>query len=310
MIGYALTFPLTSLVVQVAGSSRLKSGWLRLLLCLLAATVMATLAGVRDFEVGGPDVLHYGNEVFDAAWASPSFGHLLEWTRATWMEGDDGYFFLNFLVSRFTSDPRWFYFWLSMLNSAAVLGAIMLSRRLGSAGLMWLTYLALFYIDTFNLLRQSPALALGLLGIALVARGRPIVGLAVGLTGVAFHSSAVAFVLPWVAFWSVARRDVLPRKVLVAVVLAAAVAVANIGHLFELWGAFTDGQFLGYLSADHTLGGGRALVRQDVLRIAAVVAGLIVAKTVYDRRGAGISTGPHDAAHAHGLVVQALVVFF
>src|SRR5690606_29389100 len=110
-----------------------------------------------------------------------------------------GYVWLNFMVAQVSHDVHVFYFVLALFCGAVVAAAVNLLRSYGPTWLMWLTYLCTAYVDSFNLLRQAPALALALLGVALTVRRYPRWGFVVGAAGALFHLTAVIFLPMWLA---------------------------------------------------------------------------------------------------------------
>ena len=59
---------------------------------------MSFVAGARDFGVGGPDTIAYGNPVFFAATRANDYGQLQESIRSVYAGGEQGYLALNFVV--------------------------------------------------------------------------------------------------------------------------------------------------------------------------------------------------------------------
>jgi hypothetical protein len=221
---------------------------MRWALALSAVALMSAIAGLRDFDVAGPDVQVYGNFVFKSATQASSFVELQELAATVSITRDPAYLALNFLVSRFTSDPHLFYFWLSFLVSSLALAAAMLLRRHGPVWLMWLTYLCTVYVTSFNLLRQSPAFAMVLLAVAMTVRGRPWWGLVVGLSGLLFHDSAIVFLAIWpiILFLQRGKWRLLGRSALVLLLVAGLVLA---GPVLIEWSAtfLADGRYLSYL---------------------------------------------------------------
>lgn len=279
---YFVTFLLSSMLVQAAGRAR--STIVRLTLLTPAVILTSVVAGVRDLHVGGPDAAAYGEPVFFTASQARTIGELVFGAAPIYAADEQGYIGLNFLVSRFTSDVHVFLFVLAALTAGIVLGAIMLMRDHGSTGLMWLTFLCTSYVDTFNLLRQGPALALGLLGVALTIRHRRLAGLVVGLSGLLFHTSAVIFVPVWIITAYLMRAHPRPGRRAAFVVAAAGIGSFAGAPLINLAAGFAGGRFAAYLTADAA--GGAAFALDALYRlvplVAAVVAYRSLARTAAD----------------------------
>ncbi|EZP29045.1 EpsG family protein [Microbacterium oleivorans] len=287
MIVYIASFLLTTMLVQAAGATR--TGVTRVALSTAAVIVMSAVAGARDFQVGGPDTIAYGNPLFGAALTARSIPDLEAGVRSVYSGGEQGYLLLNFVVAQVTNDVHAFYFVLSALVSSVVLSAIMLLRQYGSTGLMWLTYLCVAYVDSFNLLRQTPALALGLLGIAVALRGRPWWALAAGLSGLFFHSSAVVFVPIWLITLYLKREGKRPgRRAILVILGAAGVSLAG-APLLQFVAAFGGDRFSAYLGQGATSGAAFAL--DTLYRLVPLLTGVVAYRTLW-RTDKSLETTP------------------
>ncbi|MGK9147411.1 EpsG family protein [Plantibacter flavus] len=282
MIIYLVTFTVTAVFVQAAGSPRIRSGVLRVLVLSVPALIMSTVAGIRNYGVGGPDALVYGNDAFAGAVSANSFGSLVEYANRLSIRGEVGYLGLNYAVSRISSDAHVFYFWLALVNATIVLIAIMLMRDYAPPGLMWLTYLCTAYVDSFNLLRQGPALALALLGIVLVLRARAWTGLVVGLLGFLFHTSAIAFIPMWLVATYLARPTTKRgRRAILIIVVVVVGMFASSAILQAVGGSFAGGAYSDYLGGSARRG---AAVGTEVLyRLIPILGGLYALKAMARR---------------------------
>jgi hypothetical protein len=171
----------------------MNSIYAKVFFCVLSVTIVAILAGVRDFEVGGVDLLLYGDDVFYYAHNSESFMNMISTSRFG-IDGEYGYLFINYIVSRFTMDLHWFCFVLSFITNGVVMLAINILNRKYTV-MIWLVYLFTYYLLAYNYLRQGLAVAVVFLAIVLVSKDMPIFGFIVGLSSILFHNSAVMFFL-------------------------------------------------------------------------------------------------------------------
>lgn len=273
---YFASFVLSSMFVQAAG--RAQSTIVRITMLVPAVLITSFVAGARDLHVGGPDAAAYGEPVFSTAVQARTIGELIFGAAPIYSAGEQGYIGLNFLVSRFTSDVHVYLFVLAALTAGIVLGAIMLLRDHGSTGLMWLTFLCTSYVDTFNLVRQGPTLALALLGIALTIRHHRLAGLVVGISGVLFHTSAVIFVPMWVITVYLMRNRPRPGRRAVAVVAVAAVGLFVGAPYINLVAGFAGGRFAAYLTADAA--GGAAVGLDALYRVVPLVAAVVAYRSL------------------------------
>lgn len=269
--------PASAVIFQYAGITRNRK--LAAFLVVFVTIVLSLLSAAADFDMAGlPDKLMYGNEVFLLARGSRTFGDLLSTTRDTWLAGDTGYLLLNFVLSRLSSNPRFFYFGLSLLNSLLVGTIIMLSRKLGAAGFMWVQYLIQFYHISQNALRQSPAFALAIIGVILTARKKRWIGLFVGLLGLTFHTTAIIFILFWLITVFITSNDRVRRLKPIPLLLVTAFLSANALYVLDLWGAVSGGLYMEYLSTEDYaifgLGSGQGFSGSDITRIIGAILAL------------------------------------
>lgn len=270
---YVILFTVTTLFVAVAGSVGSKITSVRWVSASIAILLVSVFAGIRDFEVGGPDVMIYGNRVFNAMAATPELSGMFNYAIANNVQGEAGYYFLNWVVSRYTTDEHVFYSVLAAFTSTIILMAIMLLRKHGSPSVMWLTYLLTAYVEGFNLLRQSPALALAVLGVALVLRSKYGLGLLVGATGLLFHNSAVVFFIMWgVAVYLKTRRQQVGRAVWVVLVVGVLALIAVAPALDLLSNSLADSKYQEYLGEGAR--GGRAFGVDALYRAVPLVVGI------------------------------------
>lgn len=274
IIPYLILFAVTAVLVAIAGSRNNRSALLRWVASVVAILLVSVFAGIRDFHVGGPDVEIYGNKVFDNTLRMPQLDELISYADERSFSGEFGYYLLNWLVGRATTDPHVLYTVLAALNATCILIAILLVREYGAPIVMWLTYMFTAYIEGFNLLRQSSALALAVLGIALVLRDRMRLGLIVGASGLLFHDSAVVFFIMWgTAVYLKTRREHIGRAVYVVMFLSMASLVAVAPALELLGGSLGDSKYQEYL-----VGGartGRAIGIDAFYRVVPIAVGII-----------------------------------
>lgn len=275
MAPYLAAFILSTAFVGLAGSSHVTSRVVRVLVSSVGVIIVAALAGVRDLETGGTDILVYGNRMFYSAVSASSLGESISGARAVGIDYEFGYVWLNHIVSRFTDDPHWFYFFLAALTASLVLTAIMLFRDYATVAVMWLTYLFTSYVEGFNLLRQGPALAFVLLGIALTLRTRYRFGLVVGLVGTLFHVSAMIFLPMWIAVVFLLSRQKTSGRAVLLVVLVTTAAVLGSSYVLELAStSLEDTKYGGYLSEGAR--GGSAIGGETLYRLVPLAVGMFL----------------------------------
>lgn len=235
--------------------------------------LVSVFAGIRDYDVGGPDVLIYGNKVFAAMSSTQDLSDITNYATDRGASGEIAYYLLNWVVARFTDDPHVYYAVLAALCSATILTAVLLLRGYGPPAVMWATYMFTAYVEGFNLLRQSPALALSVLGVALVIRSRYRLGFFVGASGLLFHNSAVVFFIMWgVAFYLKTRREAVGRAVWTVLILSV-VALVGVAPIMDvLSSSLGDTKYLEYVGEGAR--GGRAFGIDALYRAVPIALGV------------------------------------
>ncbi|MDR1825965.1 MAG: EpsG family protein [Bifidobacteriaceae bacterium] len=277
MLPYLVAFTISALFVQLAVASARFGRLLQFTWCALSVLTISALAGVRDYTVG-TDVLVYGNQLFNSALRSTDLGTYVMRSVREGIDGEYGYLFLNWLVSRFTNDVHWFYFVLALVAHGIVMTAVWLARRLQPAlppTLVWLVYLFTQYVDSLNMLRQGVALSLALLGLVLVLRRRPYLALVMGGIGLVFHNSAIVYFGIWGIVMLLQR--VKRSMVWLAVILAGAVLLtvfsAQVLQLVTSLGIVSE-KYTSYLAEGARTGA--SMGPQTMYRLVPLTAGLLM----------------------------------
>ena len=174
------------------------------ILLILIALLPSILGGVRDYSIG-TDIRVYGNTWFYLARSSSNLFSLLGTASASSIGAL--YAIFNFVVSRFTNNPHWFYFWYCFVENIIVLIALREKRKLISITSGWATYLLLFYNLNFNMLRQGMALVILLLGFKYVREEKFLRFLLVVLFAYLFHSTAIIALLVYIVYLITAHKN-------------------------------------------------------------------------------------------------------
>lgn len=172
---------------------RNKSKFGGILFSILAILCLSWLCGVRDLSIG-TDVGVYGNQFFQMAAKSLNFSDYVNSLKGIYGASgatEYGYLFLNYIVSRITSNTHLFLFVIGLIVNGIIYSSIYLLRNQISLVLGWLTYCFLFFGTTLNLLRQSVAISLVLLGVVLLYKKYVRKSLIIFILAILFHNSAV-----------------------------------------------------------------------------------------------------------------------
>lgn len=199
MIIYIATFLFSSFFIYSSENLKIKSlnKVVRFLFIGLGILIPSILAGVRDYTIG-TDVLVYGNTWFNNAVNSISSQFYTKWATSSSI----GYLYawFNFIISRLTSNPHFFYFWYSLIENIILYWALYKNRDLIDIRKGWLTYLAIFYNVTFNLLRNGMALIILLWGFYYVRKNNLIKYIATVIIATLFHSTAILGILIYLIY--------------------------------------------------------------------------------------------------------------
>lgn len=170
---------------------------------ILIALLPGILGGVRDYSIG-TDIRVYGNTWFYLARSSSNLFSLLGAASASSIGAL--YATFNFVVSRFTDNPHWFYFWYCLVENIVVLIALRENGKLISTTNGWATYLLLFYNLNFNMLRQGMAIVVLLLGFKYVREEKLLKFLIVVLVAYLFHNTAPIALIVYLVYFVIAYR--------------------------------------------------------------------------------------------------------
>lgn len=174
------------------------------ILLILIALLPSILGGVRDYSIG-TDIRVYGNTWFYLSRSSSNLLSLLKLAS----ESSIGalYATFNFIVSRFTDNPHWFYFWYCFVENLIVLIALRENRKLISTTSGWATYLLLFYNLNFNMLRQGMALVILLLGFKYIREEKFLKFSIVVLIAYLFHNTAIIALIVYIIYLVIAYKN-------------------------------------------------------------------------------------------------------
>ena len=192
MAPYMIAFALSVLLCAIAEHILLRSKRAGIPFLGLSVLVPVILAGARDYTVG-TDIRAYGNFVFESAVTSRSmFSFVLRRS-----DIEPVYRLLAFLVSRFTDNPHWFYFFTALIICGCTMGGLLYYRRYCSITLGWACFLFLFYGDTLNTMRQCLALGVIFMSFPLFLKRKYIPFAVLQAVGILFHMTGViALLLP------------------------------------------------------------------------------------------------------------------
>lgn len=206
MFIYLLSFFSSTLFIYVGGKMdtnnndaiiNLCKKIIYLLLILIALLIPSLLAGLRDYSIG-TDVLTYGNYWFNKALFN-DFNTYVNWATSSSI----GYLYatFNYIVSKFTTNPHWFYFIYNFMENMIVYIAIRKNKDILNVPIAMIIYYFLFYNLLLNILRQGMALALILLSVNYIRKEQNIKYFLCLFIAYLFHSSAIIGISLWIIFY-------------------------------------------------------------------------------------------------------------
>jgi len=215
MIAYFSTFTLSIFLCIVGEYYLNRNSKLGKFFFFLAVFVVSVLAGVRDDNIG-TDISFYAKPVFNSALRS---SNLLEFIlECSYVE--PLYCVTAYVVSRFTSDIHWLYFFSGFIIYFFVMKGIQNYRRQISITVAWIVFLFLYYCDTLNIMRQFMAVAIAFWGFKYVFSKKYIRYIIVTAVACLFHNTALISFLIFAVYLILNKRNTFFMRVVL--VLGAA----------------------------------------------------------------------------------------
>jgi len=186
MLIYLVCFVSSCIFIWLGEKNR-KYFFISKIIFLFALIIPSALAGLRDFSIG-VDVWGYGNPFFYDVVSSPGLDTVNpKWSN--WIE--PGYAWLNFIVTKFTDDVHWFYFFIMLLQNIFVLLGFYAYRDKLPIWLGMLCYYCIFFNNSLNMIRQNFALSIIFFASYYLLKKAYIKYMAWIFVALFFHKSAI-----------------------------------------------------------------------------------------------------------------------
>lgn len=186
-----------------------------------AVLTVSILAGLRDYSIG-TDIKSYGNDLFYYARNVSLFQFVGEAKHIEPM-----YIVLVKFSSLLSSEPHMLYF----LTGLIIYGFIMMSFvRLGSKipiTLSWLGFLMLLYGDTYNAMRQSLAIAIGLFAFTYAVKNKYLRALFWFVIAFLFHNTAIIMLMAYLIYYILQLNNKWYTKILMIIAVILSVVFFN-----------------------------------------------------------------------------------
>lgn len=182
---YIICFLFSIFFAKLAQNSYKKNKIIGNIFSTIAILFPSILAGIRTTDIGiDVDVYVHNNFIW-------STYHTSFFVFITKVNSDILYLALNFIVSRFTTNINVFLFIIQLINTILVYSYIYSKREKHSMAMMYAIYLFMFYNLSLNLVRQSLALSIIVLGFRFVDSKQKLKYYITNIIAIFMHSSAV-----------------------------------------------------------------------------------------------------------------------
>lgn len=218
IITFLISLFLMFLSIKCLNLEKIKrSALLKIIYYLLVFTAIllpSLLAGCRDYSIG-TDVLIYGNTWFNNAVRTPNFFVYTKWATSSSI----GFLYatFNYIISLFTSNPHYFYFWYSFTESTIVFLALKKNQDIVNVTWGFAIYLFMFFNLTLNVLRQSMALVILLYGFIYIRKHKPIKFAIVTMIAFLFHNTALIGIVMYLIYIFVNKKPKFLYQVLATI---------------------------------------------------------------------------------------------
>lgn len=246
---YFFTFALSALLCMMGEYySKVNKNRISRVFFILSVLVVSVLAGVRDLEIG-TDIWTYGEYSFIAARKSSNLFYYLKENAVL----DPVYNVLTFLVSRFTDNSHWLYFFIGVfIYSFTMLGILNYKDRI-SITLAWLCFLFLYYGDTFNAMRQFMGVALAFYGMKYAFEGHYKKYLIVTVLAFLSHDTAIISFAIFAVLLVLKKSNKMGTKLLIVMVVMACCFLYSYITGFLIRFGLIDAKYSRYMSSGLSL---------------------------------------------------------
>lgn len=185
---YYITFACSSFFIWLSEYCKKRQKILQIIFGLIGILILAGLAGVRNYNIG-TDTLNYNN-YFYAVRNYPNY--IMYAKTMNYFYGlEPAFSFLDYVCGYLFKSPHSLYFFSEFIICANVYTSLLKMHKHINVVLGWITFCFLFYTTTFNILRQSIAFSIVLLGIIYLFNGKKYKSFVCLFFACLFHISAI-----------------------------------------------------------------------------------------------------------------------
>lgn len=237
---YFVIFTISTVLMGLAEltSKRRQLFILTVILALAAVLVLAIFGAIRADSVG-TDTGTY-NRYFMVAVNSTNFT-TFHYDFKHIDQSEFGFTVLNYVISRFTHSPQGFELVCGLIVDLNVCWALFLMRRWISITLGWITFCALFYGTSIDILRQSIAMSMVLLAVAFLYYGKYLRSFLLICLAITLHTTAILGFLIFATGYLFHRaRSRQQRAVVNFSLVVFTIILPFLIEALSSFGAFTD----------------------------------------------------------------------
>ncbi len=194
-----------------------------LVFLILSVLVLVIPAAVRDISVGA-DVRTYQKPLFDLAVVAPSFSRYLYLGQRIVKEY--GYLVFVYLITRIFKSIGWVFFFEELLILICVYFAIWNHRKIILPELSLFTYLCIFYLETYNTVRQHISISMLLVAMIWFFKKKYLRAGIMFIIMILFHAAAViCLAIPFIYYLSAILMKSGKRQLIILPFLSALLLV-------------------------------------------------------------------------------------
>lgn len=230
MIPYIITFITAPILLELSAE---KTNYrFRRCLILLSILILCFLGTFRDISIG-TDVLVYQLSFFNKARVSNNF---LEFCKVISNYSKDYmYLALTYICARISGDIHLFFFTIELVTLVPIYYVLWNDRGKYNSGIALLAYCLLFYVESFNVVRQILAVSYSFLGLFFLNKNKKIGYLVIAISFF-FHSSAILTIFIPGLYLITKMKNRKSRQIIILFICVPLVALAfNYGTMINLF---------------------------------------------------------------------------
>lgn len=189
MFIYLFIFVVSPILFDVA-YTRYRKGQEYKIYIFLSILLLCLISGLRSVEVG-TDVAVYQLSFFNLAKSYDSMiDYCMDANSIEYM-----YLIINYLVTCFSDSINVFFFWIEIVALSPIYYVAWKCKNIFTPSIVLLVYVTMFYIETYNVLRQTIAISYVLLTMYYYYTGQKNKAIIAYIISCLFHTTALIFLL-------------------------------------------------------------------------------------------------------------------